>query len=399
MTTTTTGGPATLEVPATEGHPRAADSRPADFVFGAGAYTLTCRGHRRAITTPADQPDALLAELRAALAHEIETGHPHPLVVGAVPFDPRLPARLFVPEHTTWAVGDEQPGVVDAPPAAGARLVDTTGEDYRAAVAHAVSRIRAGELDKVVLARVIEAHAPTSYDVDVVWARLRAADPDGFTFSVRTDGGHLVGASPELVAGTQGDLFRTRPLAGSARRGATPAEDEQITSALLVSPKDRAEHAVVVDEVVANLSPVSRDLRVPDAPRAYPTARMWHLGTEIAATLRPGVTSLEAALALHPTAAVCGQPRDRAAGLIAELEPTGAGGRGCYAGLVGWMDAHGNGTWALALRCAEISGRRARLFAGAGIVADSDPAAELAETSQKLRTMLDALGLSVTEVA
>ncbi|GAA1514643.1 isochorismate synthase [Nocardioides humi] len=376
---------------ATDTRPAAGTTTAPDFTFAAGAYTLTCRGSRRTITTPAADRGALLAEVEAAMLTERESGHPHPLVVGAIPFDPRRPSRLLVPEHTTWEVAEGDPVAPD-PGASAAELVDNTAAGYRAAVAEALARIEQGLVDKVVLARTVDALLPTGYDVGRVWARLRAANRDGFTYGVRlADGDHLVGASPELVAGTQGDRFRSHPLAGSAPRGATAAEDERITAALLASEKDRVEHAVLVDEVAANLAAVADEIRLPDGPRPFATARMWHLGTEIAARLHPGVGSLEAALALHPTAAVCGRPTEAAAALIGALEPEE---RGFYAGLIGWTDGHGNGTWALALRCAQIGGDRARMYAGAGIVAGSDPDAELAETTAKLRTMADALGLA-----
>lgn len=378
-----------LAAPADDGAAEATSTP--EFTFAAGAYTLTCRGSRRVITTPAARRDALLAEVETALSAERDHGHPHPLVVGAIPFDPRRPSRLLVPEHTTWEVADGEP-VAPVARTEAAEVVDTSAAAYLAAVAEAVERIDRGVVDKVVLARTVDAAVPTGLDVEQVWSRLRAANRDGFTYRVHlADGDHLVGASPELVAGTQGDRFRSHPLAGSAPRGATDEEDARITAALLASAKDRAEHAVLVDEVSANLAAVAHDVRLPSGPSPCATARMWHLGTEISARLRPGVNALSAALALHPTAAVCGRPTDVAAELVSALEPVD---RGFYAGLVGWMDGHGNGTWALALRCARIGGDRARMYAGAGIVAGSDPAAELAETTAKLRTMADALGLT-----
>jgi isochorismate synthase len=182
------------------------------------------------------------------------------------------------------------------------------------------------------------------------------------------------------------------PLAGSAARSDDPIEDGRRATMLLRSAKDRREHAAVVDAIVANLSPLCTNVRVPAEPQLLPTATMWHLASPITASLRdPATSSLRLATALHPTPAVCGVPTERARSLIGELEPFD---RGFYAGMVGWCDACGDGEWVITIRCGEVASDSLRLYAGAGIVAGSEPESELAETSAKFRTLLSALGLN-----
>jgi isochorismate synthase len=181
------------------------------------------------------------------------------------------------------------------------------------------------------------------------------------------------------------------PLAGSAARSPDPAEDQRRASALLVSAKDRHEHAIVADAVAAALRPYCRHLDVPAAPSLRHTRTMWHLASHISGELAdPSMSALALACALHPTPAVCGDPLPLARAAIAEIEPFD---RGFFTGMVGWCDASGDGEWAVTIRCAEVADRSLRLFAGAGIVAGSDPEHELAETTAKLQTMLDALGI------
>lgn len=198
-----------------------------------------------------------------------------------------------------------------------------------------------------------------------------------------------MGASPELLVARHGREVEARPLAGSAPRFGDPEEDEASRSSLLSSDKDREEHAAVVEAVSAAMEPFCDELAFDALPRTVGTANVWHLATGFHGVLRePRASALELVAALHPTPAVCGTPLDAALATIRELERIS---RGCYAGPVGWMDADGNGEWAIALRCAELSGSTARLFAGAGIVAGSVPELELDETERKFRALLDSL--------
>jgi menaquinone-specific isochorismate synthase len=265
---------------------------------------------------------------------------------------------------------------------------------YGEAVGVAVDRIRAGELSKVVLAHDLVAEAAEPIDERQLLTRLSAAYPTCWTFAV--DG--LLGASPELLVRRRGRRVMSRVLAGTAWP-AHPGEHTAgvVATHLLGSRKDLDEHGYAVDSVRDVLRSVTDDVRVPRAPRALPLANLTHLVTDIVARLpsraERGVCSASSALALadrlHPTAAVGGTPRAAALSLISELEPTG---RGRYAAPVGWMDRHGNGEFALALRCAQVSGSTARLFAGCGIVADSDPATEIREAAVKMIPMREALG-------
>jgi len=261
-------------------------------------------------------------------------------------------------------------------------------DGYAAAVAEVVRRLDDG-LRKVVLARTIEVDAGRELDARRLAHRLRAVNPDAFTFAAPTKDGILVGASPELLVSRFGREVRSNPLAGSAARSGDPEEDRANADELLASAKDREEHAIVVEAIALLLGPFCRELTWDPAPTLLATPNVWHLSTRFRGLLRepsPGVVEL--VQALHPTPAVAGEPRDAALGLIAELEPFE---RGSYAGPVGWTDASGDGEWAIALRCAELRGDHATLYAGAGIVAGSRPDAEVDETERKFRAFLDAL--------
>jgi isochorismate synthase len=260
---------------------------------------------------------------------------------------------------------------------------------YAEAVRAAAARIREGHLRKVVLARQIEVRADRALDPALLAARLRSVDPDAYTFVAPITNGALVGASPELLVSRRGAEVRSNPLAGSAPRSGDPEEDRQNGRELERSSKDREEHAIVVEAVAEALGPFCERLAWDPEPVLLPTANVWHLSTRFAGRLRaPAADALALVAALHPTPAVGGSPREAALTTIRGLEPFD---RGAYAGPVGWIDAEGDGEWAVALRCAEIVGERATLYAGAGIVGGSDPDAEVEETERKFRAFLDAL--------
>lgn len=256
--------------------------------------------------------------------------------------------------------------------------------EFEAAVSRAVALIRGGSLDKVVLARDLVARARHNVDVRALLTPLAASYPHCWTFAV--DG--LVGATPELLVRRTDDHLVSRVLAGTIERGADAVTDAQHAAELLGSPKDRSEHAMAVQSVVEALGPYCSDLVVPRAPEIVRLANVQHLQTDVTGRLNNGETALDLAAALHPTAAVCGTPTAAARDLIASLEGLD---RGRYAGPVGWVDARGDGAFGIALRCAAVAGPELRLFAGAGIVAGSVPANELAETQQKFVAMRDAL--------
>ena len=260
--------------------------------------------------------------------------------------------------------------------------------DWERAVAAGVDRIRSGELGKVVLARDLYATAPEPFDTRLVLRRLAARYPDCYTFSC--DG--LTGATPELLIRRDGRQITSLVLAGTAPRGGTTEQDLAFGAGLLASAKNQSEHVYAVDSVRDVLAPLCEQLDIEPGPSLLRLANVQHLATAVRGVLTPAAAADRSALALaaaqHPTAAVGGTPTGVAMDLIRELEGMD---RGRYAGPVGWVDGRGNGVWGIALRCALLSGPSARLFAGCGIVADSDPAAELAEAQSKFRVMQDAL--------
>jgi len=264
-----------------------------------------------------------------------------------------------------------------------------TAPQWERAVATAVERIRAGWLQKVVLARDLYASAASLIDERLLLDRLAARYADCYTFAC----GGLVGATPELLVERHGAQISSLVLAGTAPRGDDPARDAALGAALLASAKDTEEHGYAAAGVRQSLARLCDQLTVAPGPELLRLANVQHLATAISGRLAVGddgtiPSVLALAGALHPTAAVCGTPTETAMELIRELEGMD---RGRYAGPVGWVDSAGNGEWCIALRCAEVDGTRARLFAGGGIVADSDPAAELAEAQAKFRPMQSAL--------
>lgn len=338
----------------------------------------------------------VLAEARAALASG-ET----PIVVGALPFDKTRPAALLRPDtvRCTDALPDWPVGALPA-----VHIAETVPAplEHRARVAAAVQSLNdpAGGLHKVVLARALRLVADGPLDVRTLLRRLAADDPAANVYfsdlSAAGDaytGRGLIGASPELLVARRGDVVHCRPFAGSAPRFADPGADEASGAALAASTKNRHEHAVVIDEIRTALDPLCVDLQIAPTPQLSATAAVWHLNTPITGRLRDTrTTALDLAIALHPTPAVGGVPADAATALINRLE----GDRGFYAGAVGWCDAAGDGRWVVSIRCAQLSAdrRSADAHAGGGIVAESDPDDELAETTTKFTTILSALGVT-----
>jgi isochorismate synthase len=354
-----------------------------------------------------------IQELSAQVLGELRRLHrdgPLPVAVGVVGFDARLGAMLRIPDvaarrgddGSTWlfelGVGDREPLGVDVKPVTGGSPHEAFSEVrerpsvdvYAAAVSRAVSEIRDGALRKVVLARALDVEAGRRLDPRRLLHHLRAVEPGAYAFAVPIGvGASLVGASPELLVSRRGRRVRSNPLAGSAPRSGDPEVDHESARVLAGSAKDREEHAIVVEAMAEVLEPLCDELSWDPEPVLHETANVWHLSTRFDGTLREKAPSvLDLVASLHPTPAVCGTPSSEALELIRELEPFD---RGRYAGAVGWIDAAGDGDWAIALRCAELEGDRATLFAGAGIVADSVPEREVDETDRKFRAFLDAL--------
>ena len=323
------------------------------------------------------------------------------MIVGAIPFDVRRPGVLYRPVRVVVEQAPS-PGAVVAPTG----RLDVIGQSpdpdgYRRIVRKAVTAIRSGAMDKVVLGRcatVEVSHASEVWRPEDVLARLRASNPDAYVFRLDLDGGMgglfdepgiLLGASPELVLSCSDSRIWTLPLAGTIARGTDPASDIRAARALLSSGKDLAEHAHVSRAVVAALGRHVDDIEMPSGPQLVATPVVWHLGAPIEGVLREGRSPLELLYDLHPTPAVCGWPSTPARDFITRCEGFD---RGLFAGLIGWMDVNGDCEWALVLRAGVLHADRATMFAGAGIVAASDPASELRETATKMMTFTAVLG-------
>lgn len=352
---------------------------------------------------------ARLGERGGAVAGE--AARRPPVAFGALAFDPEAPGELIVPrlvvgvdqDGTGWVSGwadgpDDAVEEVRAlaatapvgphrPPAPVSVVSSVPAPVWRDdVVGEARRRIRSGELRKVVLAREVTVTAPAPIDRGAVIAGLRRRFPSTNVFAVND----FIGASPELLVGRSGDEVRAHPLAGTAARAAAAAVDAEVIATLVASTKDQWEHRITIEWFLRTLLPYCSFVDAEPEPSVVTLANVHHLGTRVRGRLSsPAASVLELVAALHPTPAVGGEPQDRALALIDELEP---GDRGRYAGAVGWVDGAGNGSFAVAIRSAVLDGARARLWAGVGVVADSDPEAELAETEAKLGAMLSVLG-------
>lgn len=380
-----------------------ADYRRGDFFLSTSERTILGRGAETAVTAHD------LGELDQRVSDVLSTAAA-PLALGVVPFAagagskpgqaPTVPARLVVPTEV-WRAGAAHAAARHqarqrlASPVRVRPLPEHAA--HRAAVDHVLDRVGQGTLSKVVLARALD--LTFDYQLDPAWLlrNLVRDHPDGYTFAAELPGTSyartLVGASPELLLRRTGTHVVSQPHAGSAPRSDDPATDKHNAKTLLASAKEHAEHSMVTEAVVDALRPFCRSIDVPAAPSLTSTSTMWHLGTTITGELYDtDASALRLASALHPTPAVCGTPTTGAYALLDGLEPFS---RDYYAGAVGWMDAHGDGEWAVAIRCAEVTERSMRLYSGGGIVDGSDPDAELAETSAKFRTLLRAMGLQL----
>ena len=257
-------------------------------------------------------------------------------------------------------------------------------DDFIGMVKKTLDHLSLGHADKVVLARDLVARSPYGADWRQAIQRLSDRYPDTHTFAI--DG--LVGASPETLVSLHNNTLRTRVLAGSRARGGSERADQQAADELHRSSKDLDEHRFAVHSVVEALKTLTNHVAADELPFTLKLPNLWHLATDIAATLPQGKTGLDAVAALHPTAAVAGSPTTQALDIINTLEPFD---RGRYAGPVGWVDHRGDGEWAIALRCAQWSeDGTITAYAGAGIVPGSDPESELLETGLKFQPIIDA---------
>ena len=348
-------------------------------------------------------PLAEVASTLSAIQHIDEVGGVQPIALGVVPFEADLACELIIPQLVV--VGKAEDGrqwvtiiddaavelVVPQRPSPRAQtfiVAPLTDIDrYLAAVVTARDAVRDGRLTKAVIAREITVTSPEQIDVHAVLLRLKATFGSSYRYSV--DG--FIGASPELLVSVAGNTVQSRPLAGTTPRTGDPETDQRAAAELLASEKNQIEHRVVIDMIHDTLLPWCSYLDWEPEPSVLSVANVQHLATMLEGQLsdpRPNV--LELVRALSPTPALGGFPKPEALALIAQAEDFV---RGNYGGAVGWVNAVGDGTWAVAIRCAELSPdrRSARLVAGGGIVAESEPLSELAETQAKLQAMLSAI--------
>lgn len=385
------------------------------FALAALGQALTIDVPAGERTTAAKLTDSVLSGIECE--GDIDAYGTGPLAFAAFPFATERPATIIVPEviygrdlgGTRWItwIGDGTP-----PPRNEliARLTITAGQhehpreftvsaarteqSWLDSVGAVRDQLRAGQARKAVMARELDIACDAPVARWPVVERLRNAYASSFVFAVpcapqSPSTPWLVGATPELLVRRVGDIVRSQPMAGTTRRSADPQTDARLAALLLASHKDRNEHQITIDTVHETLLPWCSYLDSETEPSIVSVANVHHLATFVEGRLsKPLPSVLELVTALHPTPAVCGHPRAAARTLIDEHEHMD---RGSYAGAVGWVDRAGQGEWAVALRCAEIAGTRARLFAGGGIVVDSDPAAELEETRVKFETMLGAI--------
>jgi menaquinone-specific isochorismate synthase len=351
-------------------------------------------------------PLAEVAAVLAAIEHTVESpgelGEVRPIALGVVPFEAGTPCELIIPQVLVGKAADGRRWVttiddasptLDVAPRPAPRAQEftvaplTPVERYLAAVGTARDAVRGGSLTKAVIAREVLVSSPEPIDVHAVLLRLKATFGSSYRYSV--DG--FIGASPELLVAVDGNTVRSHPLAGTTPRTGDPDTDRRAAAELLASEKNQIEHRVVIDMIHDTLLPWCSYLDWEPEPGIVSVANVQHLATAMEGHLsdpRPNV--LELVTALAPTPALGGFPKAEALALIAEAEGFT---RGRYGGAVGWVDSAGDGTWAVSIRCAELSADRhsARLVAGGGIVADSEPLAELAETQAKLQAMLSAI--------
>ena len=369
-------------------------------------------GRGTAATFAVDEATTALASIGSDSTVE---GH-GPLALGVIPFRPGAPASVSLPELVVRKSNEHPPSItvvgadeadahhrlgghVAALGVADSHLGDAVTassyaiqpgvpiDRYLAAVTAARDATRSGALVKAVIARPIVVTADQPIDVHAVLRRLRATFGSSYRYSI--DG--MIGASPELLVEVDGPVVRSHPLAGTAARTGDADNDARIAAELIASTKNQIEHRVVIDVVHDTLLPWASYLDWEPEPSIVTVANVQHLGTRMEGMLsQPGPSVVELVRALCPTPALGGHPRAEAIELIERVEGFE---RGRYGGAVGWVDAFGNGTWAVAIRCAELSDdhRSARLVAGGGIVADSEPMAELAETQAKFQAMLSAI--------
>lgn len=339
-----------------------------------------------------------------------QLGFSDPLIMGAIPFDSgaqhsagalRVCSNVIRQPKLPFPIAAVQEKEVE--PASCRVSLLPSEDDYKNSVTAALALFDNTELEKVVLSRALDAQFDQAPNVAGVMKQLMQVNPHAYVFGVNLNDIQpaanmgdrvLVGASPELLLSKTGSTVQLHPLAGSIPRSSDPVEDQQRATDLIASEKDLHEHKIVVDAIANALRPFCKTLSVPARPTCMSTATMWHLGTQIVGELvDENTSSIELALALHPTPAVGGYPVSASVKAIEKLENYP---REYFTGLVGWCDSAGDGEWAITIRCAEVFNKRVRVYAGAGVVPGSCPEKECRETAAKFNTVLNAFGISPT---
>ncbi|KYQ82913.1 hypothetical protein AWW72_16140 [Acinetobacter sp. NRRL B-65365] len=372
--------------------------RDAGFYFTTPDYVLKSQHKLQDIDiAPDSHLSDWLKQARSQLNQVIQQGHPQAKILGGIPFSNAQDVNLMLMDEVKFyqkLLYTSSHREITTSTIEQARFIPS-GEQYQTQVAELVHKMQQGELNKAVLARILELELSDDIDISQLFYHLSQDNPEGYNYAVARDAAHegwFVGASPELLVAKQGTQVWSKPVAGTLARDTDPIQDQHNAQQLLASAKDQHEHAVVIEMIADQLSPFCKKLHIPKQPSLIRTQRLWHLASRIEGELKnKDIHVFDLVEKLHPTPAICGQPTAVAKGLIEQLEPFN---RELFAGTMGWADAQGNGEWSVTVRCARVQHNIARLFAGAGIVAASDPSAEHAETAAKFRTVLDGFGFS-----
>ncbi|EPQ8525744.1 TPA: isochorismate synthase [Vibrio vulnificus] len=321
----------------------------------------------------------------------------NPVLFGVVPFNQENMTRFVIPQ-TLYISSSTRASQTSASSAPQARLISSpSGHHYKQGVHDLLGMFANQELSKVVLSRAIEVATETDIQQQALLRNLLSINAKGYTFAAQIgDNQKLMGASPELLVAKKGSHLISNPLAGSRPRSESEQQNQASIQSLLNTGKDLHEHGLVVEEVERVMSKYCCNLYTPMVPSVIETQTMLHLSTQLEGqVLDPAINVLQVAAELHPTPAVCGYPREKAYEAIKRLEQFD---RGYFTGMVGWCDSRGNGEWVVTIRCAEVQPRRMKVFAGAGIVNESQPQSELDETGAKMNTILKAAGIQLNEM-
>ncbi|MBD2815937.1 isochorismate synthase [Xenorhabdus sp. Flor] len=370
---------------------RQLDSAP--FFFSSPYNTMMGVGVKKIVETPI--PFTKLATNAKQLLNEAKSSEiDNPVLFGIIPFHEKYSTRFVIPKRL-YVSSNICPQKVH--PSKKNRFTSgistPTRDGFKQGVKGALDLFEMTELSKVVLSRVIELNMEKDICFQTLLKNLLLANPNAYTFAANIDdrGTKLIGASPELLVAKAGNRIISNPLAGSRPLSPIKSENDSARQSLLTTEKDLHEHRIVVEEVKRIMSHYCDNLYIPTIPSVIETQSMLHLSTLLEGhSLEPTLSVLQVATKLHPTPAVCGYPREKAYKTIRDLE---CFERGYFTGMLGWCDSRGNGEWVVTIRCAEVQKRQLRIFAGAGIVAQSIPQSELEETDAKMATMLNAAGV------